>query len=136
MNNLRRATLSAALIVLVCFFLPWVQVSCGGAKDTDTGLDLAREGTHGLWLIPGLMVLIIVFATVRALAAGRVTLALLSLMSGLVSTYLMNHERLKFEDHSSLITATLTGWFWLGMGSSIAIAVFGAAGILRRSRAP
>ena len=38
------------LIVLICFFLPWIQVSCGPTKDTVSGIDLARDGSHALWL--------------------------------------------------------------------------------------
>src|SRR2546430_17127721 len=48
---LRRINLSAAIIVLVCFFLPWEQVSCGGARDTLTGMDLTRDHP-ALWLVP------------------------------------------------------------------------------------
>src|ERR1043165_3812395 len=51
-HMLRRINLSAALIVLICFFLPWEQVSCGGAKDTLSGFDLARHDQFTLWLLP------------------------------------------------------------------------------------
>jgi hypothetical protein len=136
MDNVRRVTVSVALIVLVCFFLPWVQVSCGGARDTNTGIDLARGGDRALWLIPFLMLVVIALGIMRALRTATTVFALTSLLSGLVSTYLMNHERLKFEDTSGLIAVRLTGWFWLGVGSSIAVVVFGASSILRRSRPP
>jgi hypothetical protein len=136
MDNVRRVTVSVALIVLVCFFLPWVQVSCGGARDTNTGIDLARGGDRALWLIPFLMLVVIALGIMRALRTATTVFALTSLLSGLVSTYLMNHERLKFEDTSGLIAVRLTGWFWLGLGSSIAVVVFGASSILRRSRPP
>ena len=49
---MRRINLSAAIIVLVCFFLPWVQMSCAGAKATSSGLNLARHDDALLWLIP------------------------------------------------------------------------------------
>ena len=136
MDNSRRVTVSVALIVLVCFFLPWVQVSCGGAKDTNTGIDLARGGDAALWSIPFLMLVVIALGIMRALRTARTVFGLTSLLSGLVSSYLMNHERLKFEDTSGLISVRLTGWFWLGLGSSMAVAVVGASGILRRSRSP
>jgi hypothetical protein len=55
--------------------------------------------------------------------------ALISLVSGIVSAYLMNRERLRFED--GFIPVGLTGWFWLGLGSSIAIVVVAVARILR-----
>src|SRR5438309_10947105 len=98
MDNARRVTVSIALIVLVCFFLPWVQVSCGGARETNTGVDLARGGDGALWLIPALMLVVIVLGIARALREARTVFGLTSLLSGLISTYSMNHERLKFED--------------------------------------
>ena len=136
MDNVRRVTVSVALIVLVCFFLPWVQVSCGGARDTSTGVDLARGGDGALWLIPFLMLVVIALGIMRAVRNASTVFGLTSLLSGLISTYLMNHERLKFEDTSGLIAVRLTGWFWLGLGSAVAVAVLGVSCILRRSRPP
>jgi hypothetical protein len=135
MERRSTVTVSVALIVLICFFLPWIQVSCGGAHDTATGLDLARSGTRGLWLIPILMVVIILLA-LRVLPIQQILFGLATLLSGLVSSYLMNHERLKFENHSALIEARATGWLWLGLISSIGLVVIGAAEILRRPKPP
>src|SRR5205807_10369988 len=66
---LRRINLSAAIIVLVCFFLPWVQVSCAGAKDSLSGLDLARQDDALLWLIPLVICGVLVFILMRMRAA-------------------------------------------------------------------
>jgi hypothetical protein len=134
MNKPGGATVSAALIVLICFFLPWVQVSCGASKDTATGIDLARDGDRALWLIPFLMLVIIVLGIVRAFRSARIVFGLTSLLGGLASLYLMNHQRLKFEDTGGLISARMTGWFWLGLGSSIGIVVFAIVGNLRIPR--
>lgn len=60
--------------------------------------------------------------------------ALLGLMSGLVSAYLMNRERLKFEDDDGLLQVGVTGWFWLGLGSSIAILLMAAFRLLVRRK--
>jgi hypothetical protein len=130
----KRATTTAALIVLVCFFLPWIQVSCGATRDTASGVDLARDGSHGLWLIPLLMLALLFFGFIKAWKERHELLALLSLASGLISAYLMNRERLKFEDSSGLIQARVTGWFWLGLGSSIAIVIVAAFRLLRRKQ--
>ena len=127
-----RATTTAALIVLVCFFLPWIQVSCGATRDTASGIDLARDGSHELWLIPLLMLAQLFFGFSKAWKERHELTALVSLVSGLISAYLMNRERLKFEDGSGLIRVGVTGWFWLGLGSSIAIVIFGAFRLLRR----
>ncbi|HJP91655.1 MAG TPA: hypothetical protein VJ875_06845 [Pyrinomonadaceae bacterium] len=128
--NTRRVTTAAALIVLICFFLPWIQVSCGGTKDTASGVDLARNGSHALWLIPMLMLLLLLVA-VKASKERHATLDLVNLVSGLISAYLMNRERLKFENGAGFIRVGVTGWFWLGLGSSLAIVIVAALRILR-----
>ncbi len=130
----RRAITTAALIVLVCFFLPWIQVSCGAARDTASGVDLARDGSHGLWLIPVLMLALLFFGSVKAWKERHELLALVSLISGLISAYLMNRERLKFEDGSGLIRVGVTGWFWLGLGSSVAIVILTVFRLLTRRK--
>src|SRR6266849_8218246 len=113
-ETLRRINLSAALIVLICFFLPWVQVSCAGASDTLTGLNLARNNHTLLWLVPLLMLAVIVLGLLRTRRESPQGFAILSAISGGVTVYLMNRERMRVQDESSLISAQLTGWFWLG----------------------
>jgi len=130
----RRAITSAALIVLICFFLPWIQVSCGATRETASGVDLARDGSTALWLIP-LLMLLLLFVGLKVWKEREEVSALFSLVSGLASAYLMNRERLKFEDGSGLIQVGVTGWFWLGLGSSIAIVILAAIRILRRRKA-
>jgi len=133
---LRQINTSAAIIVLVCFFLPWVQVGCAGAKDTMSGLDLARDGQGLLWFIPVLMGALILSAIVRVRREQNKVFALASTLCGLLSAYLMNHERLRVHDESGLISAQLTGWFWLGFISTFAVAISGIAMLVRRQRAP
>ena len=133
---LRQINTSAAIIVLVCFFLPWVQVSCAGAKDTMSGLDLARDGQGLLWFLPVLMGALILSAIVRVRREQNKAFALASTLCGLLSAYLMNHERLRVHDESGLISAQLTGWFWLGFISTFAVAISGIAMLVRRQRAP
>ena len=109
-----------ALIALICFFLPWVQLSCGASENKLSGVDLARDGHSGLWLIP-LLMLLILFLGIARVWKDRREFALVSLVGGLVSAYLMNRERMRAEDTSGLIAVALTGWFWLGLGSTIAL---------------
>jgi hypothetical protein len=131
MDN-RRATVSLALIVLICFFLPWVQLSCGTSSQRLSGVDLARDGQNSLWLIPVLMVAVVLVAVARAWRDRIQISALVSLIAGLVSTYLMNRERLRAKDTSALIAVGLTGWFWLGLISSIALVGLAAFRLLKR----
>src|SRR5438309_534637 len=52
---LRRINLSAAIIVLVCFFLPWEQVSCGGARGTLAGIEIDLPDR---WLLIAVLVVL------------------------------------------------------------------------------
>lgn len=133
---LRRINLSAAIIVLICFFLPWVQVSCGGAKDTQSGLDLARQEDAFLWLAPMLMCAVVVFVLVRVRRASPQLLGLLSTFSGVIVLFVMNRERTRAHNTSGLIEAQLTGWFWLGFIAAVVVALSGIAILLRKPRAP
>src|SRR5438309_10184410 len=112
MNRLRQINLSAAAIVLICFFLPWVQVSCGGVKDSLSGFDLARQDEKLLWLIPVLMIAILALGLTRFREGQGGRFTLLSLVSGLLSAYLINRQHMKADRWSGLIAAQMTGWFW------------------------
>lgn len=130
----RRITTSMALIALICFFLPWVQLSCGASESRLSGVDIARDGHSGLWLIPLLMLAVLFFSLARAWKDRRQVLAIVSLVAGLVSAYLMNRERIRADDTSGLIAVRLTGWFWLGLGSTIVLIIISALRFLKRSR--
>ena len=133
---LRRINLSAALIGLICFFLPWVQVSCAGAKDTMSGLDLARDGQTLLWLVPILLGGLALLEIFRGLKEKLTIYSIVSALCGGVTVYLMNRERLRAHDESGLISAQLTGWFWLGLFSSLVIVISGLVLFVRGKRLP
>lgn len=134
MEAWRRINLSAALIGLVCFFLPWVQVSCGGAKDTLSGLDLARNGQTLLWLVPILLGGLALLEILRALKEQVTIYSIVSVLCGGLTVFLMNRERLRVNDEAGLIPAQLTGWFWLGLISSLALVISGSVLIVRGRR--
>jgi len=126
MDNLKKVSLSAAVIVLICFFLPWVQVSCGAAKDSLSGVDLARDAHSTLWLIP-VLALAAVLACFLGSWKGKLDFgALLGFVTGIISAYLMNRERVRADDASGLLSVRPTGWLWLGLVSSIVLAVSSA----------
>ena len=131
MERTRRVTLSAAIFVLVCFFLPWVQVSCGGVKDTASGYDLARGGDQMLWLVPLLMLTVILLGLMRVWKNMPTVFTLVSMASGLISAYLLNQER---HDAEGLAVAKMTGWFWLGLFSSLVVAISALHFYLKRSK--
>jgi len=122
---LRRTNLSAAAIVAICFFLPWEQVSCGGARDTLSGLDLARHDQTLLFMVPLLMLAVIVANVLRRGNEQRTMLGIISIVASSVSGYLMNRQRLRVTDEAGLIAAQLTGWFWLALLSTLAVLATG-----------
>ena len=131
MDKARRVTVSAAAFVLICFFLPWVQVSCGGVKDSASGFDLARGGDQMLWLVPLLMLAIILLGLMRVWKKMPTVFALVCMASGLISAYLLDRER---RDAEGLALAQLTGWFWLGFFSSLVVVISALMFYLKRSK--
>jgi len=131
---LRQINISAALIALICFFLPWEQVSCGGAKDTLSGLDLARHDQTLLFLVPLLMLAVIVAGALRRRSERRTPLAILSVVAGGLSVLLMNRQRTRVNDESGLISAQLTGWFWVAFLSTLAVTIAGIGMVTNRRR--
>ena len=129
----RRTTITLALIVLICFFLPWVQVSCGSSTSRLSGVDLARDGHNSLWLIPVLMLVILLVAVARGWRERRQISALVPFIGGVVTTFLMNRERMRANDASGLVAVRLTGWFWLGLVTAIGIAGVAAFRFLKGS---
>lgn len=123
-----------ALIALICFFLPWVQLSCGSSENRLSAIDLARDGHAGLWLIPFLMLVVLFLGTGRVWKERRELSVLITLIAGLVSAYLMNRERVRAENSSGLIAVALTGWFWLGFGSTIGLVIVSALRFLKRPK--
>jgi len=132
--RLRYLNLSAALIALICFFMPWVQVSCGGVKETMSGLDLARDGHSSLWFVPVFMSGVALLGIVRAWRRSARLFAVGGAACGLITAYLMNRERLRNEQVSDLITPQLTGWFWLGMLAALFVAISALALLFKRAR--
>lgn len=127
----RRPTIVLALIVLICFFLPWVQVSCGSSSSRLTGVDLARDSHNSLWLIPFLMLVILLLAVARVWKE-RVS-ALVPFIGGVVTSFLMNRERMRADDTSGLVAVRLTGWFWLGLVTAIGLVAVAAFRFLKGS---
>ena len=136
MRMFRTINLSAALIGLVCFFLPWEQISCAGAKDTLSGLDLARHDHASLWLVPILMGVVVVLGLMRTRNEKPKAPSIINAACGVVAAYLMNDERMRVHDESGVIVAQLTGWFWLAFISSLLVAISALAVLLRRERGP
>jgi hypothetical protein len=113
MKILRGINTSAAIIALVCFFLPWVQVSCAGARNTMSGLDLARDGHGSLWFVSVLMGALVLSTIVRVRREQHAVLSFASTLCGLISAYLMNQERLRVHKNPVLFRRNLRAGFGL-----------------------
>jgi len=137
LKRARTINLSLAAFVLLCFFLPWVELSCLGVRDSVSGYDLARSGDRLLWIIPLLMLCIIGFALSRTIAEkwpGIV--AVVMTVGGSISAYVMFHERSSTNSSPRLIATQWTLFFWLGFLACVAIVIGGFAFYVRRSRSP
>jgi hypothetical protein len=136
-NGTRRTTLSLAAFVLICFFLPWVQLSCVGMKDSVSGFDLAREGDQLLWLVPLLMIAVLLFGLLRLIWEKMpAVFALAGTVGGSVSAYLMYHERSITNNSPRLVATQWTLFFWLGFLASLGVVATAFIFYLKRSRAP
>lgn len=137
MNSARRTTVSLAMFVLICFFLPWVQLSCVGVRDSVSGLSLARDGDNLLWLIPLFMVAVIGVGVARRIWNGAPSIfALTSTLGGSISAYLMYQERESLNHGPRLVATHWTIVFWLALAASLAIVFVSIVFYSRRSRGP
>jgi len=136
-NSARRVTLSLAVFVLICFFLPWVQLSCAGIEDSASGFDLARAGDTILWLVPVFMLVIVLLGLWRSLEKRLPSVfALMSTVGGGISAYLMYHQRSSTNQSRRWIFAQWTGLFTLGFVASLGIVAAAVVYYARRSRSP
>ena len=137
MDNARRTTLTSALFVLVCFFLPWVQVSCLGMKDSASGFDLARGGERALWLVPVLIIVVLLLSLTRIVSDRAPWLfSLIGMSSGLICAWLIYRERANAGSSSKLLPIFWTVWYWLGLVASLVVAAGAFWFYTRRVRAP
>ena len=137
MIGARRTTLSLAIFVLICFFLPWVQLSCVGMKDSVSGYDLAREGDKFLWFVPLFMVTVVVFGLLRLIWEKMpAVFALAGTVGGGVRAYLMYHERSMTNNSPRLVATQWTLLFWLGFAASLGVLTAAFIFYVRRSRSP
>jgi hypothetical protein len=137
MDNARRTTLGAALFVLICFFLPWLQVSCLGIKDSASGFDLARNDDRALWLVPILMIGVLSLCLIRVMLDRAPWLfSLIGVSGGLISAWLIFRARASAGSSSSLIATFWTVWYWLGLMASLVVSAGALWFYTRRVRAP
>ena len=129
--------MSLAGFVLICFFLPWIQMSCVGLRDSASGFDLARQRDSLLWLVPSFMLVILMLGFARAFWEKLpAVFALTAMVGGGISAYLMYRERSSLSDGSSIVAAQPTVLFWLAFLASLGITAASFIFYSKRSRAP
>ena len=101
-----------------------------------SGLDLARHDQTLLFLIPLLMLAVIVVGLTRRRDEKPGLLSIVSIVSGGITIFLMNRQRMRVQDEAGLISAQLTGWFWLSFLSALTVTVTSIGRLLSRQRAP
>ena len=137
MNNTPKIGLSLAAFVLLCFFLPWVEVSCLGIRDSVSGYDLARSGDSLLWLVPVFMLLIVIVATLgRVREKMPIVPAISMTVGGSLSAYLMYRERSSTNGSPRLVATQWTIFFWLGFLACLGLVAAGIVFYSKRSREP
>jgi asparagine N-glycosylation enzyme membrane subunit Stt3 len=94
---------------------------------------LARDGHIELWIIPLLMLAVLFLALARRWREKREISAVVTLVAGLTSAYLMNRERVRADNSSGLIAVSLSGWFWLSFGSAMLLVILSVWRILKRA---
>jgi len=99
-------------------------------------LGLGRNGQTLLWLGAKFLGGRALFEILKELKEKLTIYSIVSALCGGITVYLMNRERLRAHDESGLISAQLTGWFWLGLFSSLAIVISGLVLFVRGKRSP
>jgi len=133
----RRISLSAAVFVLICFFMPWVQVSCLGVKASDSGTDIARNDDRLLWAVPILMLIILLFGLTRAIWERNPFLfSLAGIVGGGFSAYLMYRRHSALGKSADVLGAQWTVWCWLGLAASVVVAASALLFYSKKSRSP
>lgn len=133
----RNTSVSLAAFVLLCFFLPWVELSCLGVSDSVSGYDLARAGDTLLWLVPLLMLTIVIVALSRSIWEKLpMVCALAMTVGGGISAFLMYNERSSTNHSPRLVAAQWSVFFWLGFLACLCIVASGFLFYVKRSRSP
>ena len=137
MDTSRKTSVSLAAFVLICFFLPWVELSCMGIRDSVSGYDLARAGDNLLWIVPILMLIIIILGFARSIWEKMPLIPALAMtLGGSISAYLMYRECSSTNDSPRLVAAQWSLFFWLGFLACVCVVMAGFAFYVKRSRSP
>jgi len=137
MDKARKTSVSLAAFVLLCFFLPWLELSCLGVRDSVSGYALAREGEKLLWIVPVLMITIVIVGFSRPLWEKVPAIPAFAMtLGGSVSAYLMYRERSSTNQSARLVLTEWSLFFWLGFFGCLCIVAAGLVFYSKRSRSP
>lgn len=132
-----RLTISLAAFVVICFFLPWLQVSCLGLKDAASGFGLARRDDPKLWLVLAAMLLVLLTGLGWFIwKSAPMLFGIVGIVGGGLSAYLMYREHSRIAPGGGLIATQWTIWFWMGLIASLGVVASAFGYYIRRARAP
>ena len=139
---------SAATLLVICFFFPWISVSCSGQQITATGYELATgiedmqnssqgeaysNGDMSYFLIPAIGVIVLVASFIFGLSLART----IYLASGIVGFGFLLLKMFDFQQQVSdlknqgyIVNVTYEMGWWLAL---LSLAGIIAAGILSRT---
>lgn len=136
MDKARKTSMSVAGFVVLCFFLPWIELSCLGVRDSASGYDLARGGDDLLWVVPIVMLIVVFVGLMRSLWDKLPMIpSLVMTVGGSISAYVMYREGSSRID-SPLVATQLALFFWLGLVASLCVVALGFVFYVKRSRSP
>ena len=137
MDGARKTSMSLAGFVVLCFFLPWIELSCLGVRDSASGYDLARAGDDLLWVVPIVMLIVIFVGLSRSLWDKLPMIpSLVMTVGGSISAYVMYREGSSRIDATALVATQWSLFFWLGLLGSLGVVALGFGFYVRRSRSP
>ncbi len=101
-------SLSAAIIGVICFFLPWVQVSCVGMRKTVNGVQIAGDmGLGEVWLVLLAMLAAVAFAVIQLVNRNNALLnrllSLATIGTGLLPLLIVLFEYVRFSNEISRV---------------------------------
>ena len=121
----QKISLSAALFGALCFFLPWVEVSCMGVRKTASGLQLASDvNLPEVWLVLLAMLAAVGIVVLQIMSRkeknplGKL-LSLLTIGAGILPLLICLFEWTKFSNDISKMKGSDSYGFGRLLGSAI-----------------
>jgi hypothetical protein len=144
-NNIRKASITIHLLVVLCFLLPFAEISCGGQTASISGVKMAFGGTvKGEKVSAEPMAMLALLAGVAGFVTALLRskdIPLLSIITGGAGAILMVLLKSRVSDavgkqSFGLIQVEMQFAFWSCLLLFLAAAGIGGIALAQRSQAP